>query len=166
MKNFKNNKIRLIDCVSDLALATIILGIGMMVLGSTMIIGSTISLAKGYSLFGGSGSLLFFGISHGIVFIANGVLLSLFCFMVATTHPLAGSFTALNIFALICALFDVIVLITCAALGGGVIGSVVSVAGLVISSIITYLIKKLRTGAEKMARSQAYNVVYGLKKAG
>ena len=166
MRNLKNNKIRLIDCVSDLALATIILGIGMMVLGSTMIIGSAISLAKGYSLFGGSGSLLFFGISHGIVFIANGVLLSLFCIMVATTHPLAGSFTALNIYALICALFDVIILITCAALGSEVIGAVVSVAGLVISSIITYLIKKLRTGAEKMARSQAYNVVYGLKKAG
>ena len=166
MRSFRSNKIRLIDCVSDLALATIILGIGMMVLGSTMIIGSAISLAKGYSLFGGSGSLLFFGISHGIVFIANGVLLSLFCFMVATTHPLAGSFTALNIYALICALFDVIILITCAALGSEVIGAVVSVAGLVISSIITYLIKKLRTGAEKMARSQAYNVVYGLKKAG
>jgi hypothetical protein len=166
MRNYKNNKIRLIDCVSDLALATIILGIGMMVLGSTMIIGSAISLANGYSLFGGSSSLLFFGITHGIMFIANGVLLSLFCVMVATTHPLAGSFTALNIFALICALFDVIVLITCAALGSGALGAVVSLAGIAISATITCLIKKLRTDAEKMARSQAYNVVYGLKKAG
>lgn len=110
IRNNKNNKIRMIDCVSDLALVTIILGI-----------------------------LLFFGMAHGIVFIADGVLLALFCFLVATTNPLADSFTALRIYALFCALLAVIVLITCAALG---------------------------CGAERMARSQAYNVVNGLKKVG
>ena len=137
IRNNKNNKIRMIDYVSDLALATIILGI-----------------------------LLFFGMAHGIVFIADGVLLALFCFLVATTNPLADSFTALRIYALFCALLAVIVLITCAALGCGAAGSVVSFAGLVISGLIAHLIVKLRTGAERMARSQAYNVVNGLKKVG
>lgn len=166
MKKFHNNKIRLIDCVSDLALATIILGIGMMVLGSTMIIGSIISMANGYSLIGGSSNILFFAVTHGIVFITDGILLALFCFLVATTSPLAGSFSILNGFAFFCIILDTVALIMGAALGANVMGVVVSIAGITISGIIAYLVRKLRIGAEKMAQARAYNTANKLKKVG
>ena len=138
MKNYHNNKIKLIDCVSDLALATIILGIAMIVLGSTMIIGSVISMANGYSLMGGSSNLLFFAMTHGLVFIADGILLSAFCFLVATTSPLANSFNVLSGFSFFCMILDTVALIMGAALGANTMGIVVSIAGLVISGIIAY----------------------------
>ena len=166
MKNRNNNKIRLIDSVSDLALATIILGIAMMILGSTMIIGSIISMSNGYSLFGGSANLLFFAITHGIVFITDGILLSLFCLLVATTNPLANSFSLLSCFACFCMILDTVAMIMGAALGASIMSFVVSVSGLVISCVITTLIKKLRVSAERMAQSQAYNMVNRLKKVG
>ena len=166
MRNLKNNKIRLIDCVSDQALATIILGIAMIVFGGAMIVGSAMSMVKGYSLLGGSANLLFFAVTHGIVFIADGILLSIFCFLVATTSPLANSFSMLSGFAFFCMILDTTALIMGAALGANAFGVVVSVAGLAISGIIAYLIRKMRVSAERMAQSQAFNVVNRLKKVG
>ena len=166
MRNLKNNKIRLIDCVSDLALATIILGIAMIIFGGTMIVGSAMSMMKGYSLLGGSSHLLFFAVTHGIVFITDGILLSIFCFLVATTSPLANSFSMLSGFAFFCMILDTTALIMGAALGANAFGVVVSIAGLTISGIIAYLIRKMRVTAERMRQAQAFNVVSGLKKVG
>ena len=166
LKNFRNGKIRLIDCVSDLALATIILGIAMIIFGGTMIVGSAMSMAKGYSLLGGSSNLLFFAVTHGIVYITDGILLSIFCFLVATTSPLANSFSILSGFAFFCMILDTTALIMGAALGANTFGVIVSIAGITISGIIAYLIRKMRVTAERMSQAQAFNVFNGLKKVG
>ena len=158
------NKIRMIDTVSDLALATIILGIAMIVLGTTMIVGSAISMSHGYSLFGGSANLLFFAISHGIAFISDGILLSVFGLLVATTNPLANSFGMLRGFSLFCMIFDSVVLVAGAVLGANIMGIIVSLSGLAISGIIAYLITKMRVTAERMSQSQAYHTVNKLRK--
>ena len=65
-----------------------------------------------------------------------------------------------------CMILDTTALIMGAALGANAFGVVVSVAGLAISGIIAYLIRKMRVTAERMRQAQAFNVVSGLKKVG
>lgn len=167
MKNNNKNNIRLFNRVSDVALATIILGIAMMVFGLSMIAGSTISMARGYSLISSSSSLLFFALLHGISFVADGVLLATFCILVATVSPLSIRMRVLYIAGTALTAFNALNLILGIALKTNGFGYVVSVAGLAISAMIVLLTRKLIMKTKEIVVAQSARVVYGgLKKVG
>jgi hypothetical protein len=164
MKNSTNN-IRKIRRISDLALATIILGIGMMVLGTSMIAGCMLSMARGISLLGGASNLMLFALTHGTMFIADGILLIAFCIMVATRYPLSTAFSVLYYFSIFCVLLSSSVMVFGVLIGATFMGFIVSVSGLAISGMLAYLVNRLRVGTKKMVKSEAYHVAYHLKKA-
>ncbi len=160
------NKIRMIDRVSDVALATIILGISMMVLGLSMIAGTTISMSKGYSLIDSTSSLLLFASMQGIGFVADGILLSVFCFFVATTSPLSLRMRIIYYAGIVIAAYNAISMVLGLVLGTNGMGFVVSLSCLSISCIIVALTRKLRLTAQQMAEARKNVEVTVLKKAG
>ena len=164
MKNSTNN-IRKIRRISDLALATIILGIGMIILGTSMIAGCVLSMARGISFLSGASNLMLFALTHGTMFIADGILLIAFCIMVATRYPLSTAFSVLYYFSIFCVLLSSSVMVFGVLIGATFMGFIVSVSGLAISGMLAYLVTRLRVGTKKMVKSEAYHVAYHLKKA-
>ena len=162
----RTNNIRLMNRVSDLALATIILGLAMMVLGLSMILGSVIGLNHNYSFIGGPTHLLLLTTLRGISFMADGILLMVFCILVATTSPLSNSYKMLHAVCAIAALYNIVVLVLGFILGANFMASVVAIAGLAISGIIMTLIKKLVCSAERKIISANSRAFYNLRKAG
>ncbi len=161
-----NNKIRMIDRVSDVALATIILGISMMVFGVSMIAGTTISMSHGYSLIDKTSSLLLFASMHGIGFIADGILLTVFCFFVATTHPLSIRIKALYIAGIVVVAYNAVSMILGLIFGTNGLGFVVSLTCVTIPCLIVALTRKLRLTAQQKIAPQDPVAVINLKKAG
>ena len=162
----KGNNIRLINRVSDVALATIILGIAMMVFGLSMILGSVIGLSHNYSFIGGPSHLLLLAALRGISFTADGVMLSAFCILVAGTSPLSNGYKILHRIALVATVYNFVILLLGIFLGSNFMGSVVSLAGMTISGIIMMLIKKLIFSAERRIISANSRAFYSLRKAG
>ncbi len=167
MNNNKKNNIRIFNRVSDIALATIILGMAMMVLGLSMIAGSALSMAHGYSLISRSSSLLLFALLHGISFVTDGILLTVFCILVATTNPLSIRMRVMYIAGIALTAFNALNLILGIALKSNGFGFVVSMAALAISAIIALMTRKLIMKTREMVDARGAGVVYtGLRKAG
>ena len=161
----RRNNIRLIDRISDLAVATIILSIAMMLFGLTMIIGSIICMSRGYSLVSSS-SILLLTILRGIEYIADGIMLTAFCTFIATISPLANAMKMLRYISAVFTAYGAVVFILSLILGRSGLGSLVSLAGLTISGIIFFLLKQLDANAQKLAAPKRTATVVNLRKVG
>jgi hypothetical protein len=166
MKKERKDNILIFNRITDTALATIILGIAMVVFGLSMIAGSIISLSLGYRLIDSTSSLLLFALLHGIGFVADGIMLAAFCILVATTNPLSSRMQVLRIAGIVLTVYNAINLIAGIFLGTNGMGFVVSAACLLISSMLVLLTNKLITKAQSLVSSKAPAAVYNLKKAG
>ena len=164
MNNIRRSNIRLIDRISDLAVATVILSIAMMVLGLSMIIGS--ALSSGHGHFIGS-SILMLANVQGIEYIADGILLAAFCTMVATTSPLSASMKVLRISSVVVTIYNAAATIFGIALGKTSISFIVPLAGLVISGLILLILNKMDASAKKIATQRTSGAAgHSLRKAG
>ncbi len=159
----KKNNIRLMDRLSDLAVATIILSIAMIVFGLSMIVGSMISVYTGHSIVHGS-SILMISLLQGIGYIADGIILAAFCTLVATTSPFALPMKILHCFSAIATIYNAVVVITCMFIGKSAIGHVVTIACLSISGIILFLIRQLEASARKMVAEKLSRKVSSIKR--
>ncbi len=166
MKKERKNNVLIFNRITDIALATIILGVAMAVFGLSMIAGSLISLHLGYRLIDSTSSLLLFALLHGIGFVADGIMLAAFCILVATTNPLSARMKVLHIAGIALTVYNALNLTAGLFLGTNGMGFVVSAACLIISSMLVLLTNKLITKAQSLAASRTPDAVYDLKKAG
>ena len=166
MKKERKNNVLIFNRITDIALATIILGVAMAVFGLSMIAGSLISLHLGYRLIDSTSSLLLFALLHGIGFVADGIMLAAFCIIVATTNPLSARMKVLHIAGIALTVYNALNLTAGLFLGTNGMGFVVSAACLIISSMLVLLTNKLITKAQSLAANRTPAAVYGLKKAG
>ena len=166
MNNMRRSNIRLIDRISDLAVATVILSVAMMVLGLSMIIGSAISVSSGYGHFTGS-SILMLANVQGIEYIADGILLAAFCTMIATTSPFSTSMKVLRISSMVVTIYSAAATIFSIAIGKTSISFIVPLAGFVISGLILLILNKMDASVRKKAAQRTSGAAaHSLRKAG